>query len=168
VDHGDGPSSHGQGVAVNLLDGVGEVAVLDPAAVDGHRDVVPVRAVQVRVADVAGDCPRLLGASRPLTRTVRDCQPRGCFVGRRRSLGLGSHSRRFCPSALRSVLGLWPKGRFPFRIHKAILRLFAGNPGGTGGRGGSQVENIQVSPEQVLFGDLRGGGSVPSAGLHVG
>ena len=55
MEHGDGASAHGQGVAVALLDGVGEVAVLDPAAVDGHGHVVPVRPVQVRIADVAGD-----------------------------------------------------------------------------------------------------------------
>ena len=55
VEHGDGSPAHGQRVAVALLDGVGKVAVLDPAAVDGHRDVVAIRAVQVGVADVAGD-----------------------------------------------------------------------------------------------------------------
>jgi len=55
MDDGDGPSAHGQGVRVALLDGVGEVAVLDPTAVDGHRDVVAIRLVQVGVADVAGD-----------------------------------------------------------------------------------------------------------------
>lgn len=51
---GDRPSADGQRVAVALLDGVGQVAVLDPAAVDGDGDVVSVGSVQVGVADIAG------------------------------------------------------------------------------------------------------------------